>query len=245
MGALGNSAEDVANPGIDTSSPDYPGGGEHPRTIDNATCFDMPTEGPHVIGVSSVGPTERKAYYSNWTTDLNSGEIEVSAPGGDIYDSPKGVPYRSPSNLILSAAPLHVLQAAGDVDENGDITAQGDGFVMKDCRTLPGKKKGEECGYYQYLQGTSMASPHAAGVAALVVSAHGKVRGKAGFTLAPDTTAKILMATARNKACPAGDGGVYDYDPPIPSSYNATCVGDADFNGFYGDGIVNALGAVK
>ena len=30
VGALGNSAEDVANPGIDTSSPDYPGGGHSP-----------------------------------------------------------------------------------------------------------------------------------------------------------------------------------------------------------------------
>ena len=113
---------------------------------------------------------------------------------------------------------------------------------MKDCRTLPGKKKGEECGYYQYLQGTSMASPHAAGVAALVVSAHGKVRGKAGFTLAPDTTAKILMATARDKACPATNPFTY---PGLSGYYTAKCVGDADFNGFYGDGIVNALGAVK
>ena len=238
VGALGNGHDDLANPRVDTSSPDYPAGNEHDRTIDNATCFDLPVEGPHVLGVSAVGPSERKAYYSNWTTDLASGEIEVSAPGGDYYDGAAG-----PANLILSAAPLHVLQAAGDVDENGDITASGEGWVMKDCRTVPGK--GEECGYYQYLQGTSMASPHAAGVAALVVSAHGKVRGKAGFTLAPDRTAEILMDTARDTACPAGDGGLYDYDSPIPPSYNAVCDGDADFNGFYGDGIVNALGAVS
>lgn len=241
VGALGNGHDDLANPRNDESSPDYPAGGEHERTIDNATCFDLPTEGPHVIGVSAVGPSERKAYYSNWTTDLTSGEIEVSAPGGDYRDFPGTDAYRTPGNLILSAAPLHVLQATGDVDESGEITPQGEGFVMKDCRALPGKK-GQECGYYQYLQGTSMASPHAAGVAALVVSAHGKVQGKAGFTLAPDTTAKILMATARDKACPAENP--YDY-PLLSSVYNAPCVGDADFNGFYGDGIVNALGAVS
>lgn len=242
VGALGNDADNLANPRMDTSSPDYPGGGEHPRTINNATCFDLPTEGPHVIGVSAVGPSERKAYYSNWTTDLSSGEIEVSAPGGDYRDFPGTDAYRTPGNLILSAAPLHVLQASGDVDAKGNITPQGDGFVLKDCRTLPGKKKGQECGYYQYLQGTSMASPHAAGVAALVVSAHGKVQGKAGFTLAPDRTAAILMGTARDKACPTPNPYVY---AGLPASYTAPCVGDAHFNGFYGDGIVNALGAVK
>ncbi len=47
------------------TSPDYPGGTEHLRTIDNANCLDLPVEGPHVIGVSSLGPSERKADYSN------------------------------------------------------------------------------------------------------------------------------------------------------------------------------------
>ncbi len=240
VGALGNDHDNLANPRDDFSSPDYPGGGEHQRTIDNATCFDLPVEGAHVLGVSAVGPSERKAYYSNWTTDLASGEIEVSAPGGDYRDFPGTAAYATPGNLILSAAPLHVLQAVGDVDENGDITASGQGFVLKDCRTVPGR--GQQCGYYQYLQGTSMASPHAAGVAALVVSAHGKVRGRAGFTLAPDRTAQILMGTARDTACPAQNPFQY---PLLSASYTALCVGDTDFNGFYGDGIVNALGAVQ
>ena len=33
--------------------------------------------------------------------------------------------YRTNGNLILSTAPLHVLQEAGQVDEAGEITAYG------------------------------------------------------------------------------------------------------------------------
>ncbi|HSF98412.1 MAG TPA: S8 family serine peptidase [Ornithinibacter sp.] len=243
VGALGNSHEDLSNPRPDFSSPDYPGGTEHERTIDNATCFDLPVEGPHVIGVSSLGPSERKSDFSNYTTDLDSGEIEVSAPGGWFRDGLGTDTFRTVENQILSTAPLNVLQDEGQVDEFGDITPIGESFgTMKDCRTVPGK--GEECGYYQFLQGTSMASPHAAGVAALAVSAHGNVMGKAGFGLAPDTVREVLMGTATDHACPAGGTQSYT-DVGRSAEFTATCVGTADFNGFYGDGIVNALGVVQ
>ena len=70
------------------------------------------------------------------------------------------------------------------VDADGNITQPAASLgTTKDCGTVKGKTV---CGYYQYLQGTSMASPHAAGVAALAVSAHGSSQGKSGFGLAPD-----------------------------------------------------------
>ena len=56
---------------------------------------------------------------------------------------------------------------------------------------------------------------------------------------------RVLMDSARDKACPAGSPAPYDYPGPIPAAYNASCVGTADVNGFYGDGIVNALNAVQ
>jgi subtilisin family serine protease len=242
VGSLGNNNEDLSAPRTDLTSPDYPGGTEHPRTIDNATCWDLPVEGPHVIGVSALGPSSEKADYSNWATDLQSGEIEVSAPGGwfrDLIDTDR---YRTNENLILSAAPLHVLQAEGQVDENGNITPEGESLgTLKDCGIVRGKTV---CGYYQYLQGTSMAAPHASGVAALAVSAHGKVRGTAGFTLSADVVRNLVMDTATDHACPAG--GVRSYEPEGRSAeFTATCVGTPDFNSFYGDGIVNALGVVQ
>ncbi|WP_353952314.1 S8 family serine peptidase [Knoellia sp. S7-12] len=242
VGALGNNHEDLSNPRTDFSSPDYPGGTEHPRTIDNATCWDLPTEGPHVIGVSALGPSGEKADYSNYATDLTSGEIEVSAPGGWFRDGIGTATYRTNENLILSAAPLHVLQAEGQVDEAGNITPDGQALgTIKDCGFVRGK---QVCGYYQYLQGTSMAAPHASGVAALAVSAHGKVRGKAGFTLTADKVRDLLMGTATDHACPAG--GVRSYEPEGRSpEFTATCNGTVDFNSFYGDGIVNALGVVQ
>ena len=44
-------------------------------------------------------------------------------------------------------------------------------------------------------------------------------------------------------ACPAG--GVQSYlDEGRSAEFTATCVGTPDHNGFYGEGIVNALGVV-
>ena len=243
VGALGNAATDLGKPSIDSSSPNYPEGNEHDRTIDPANCLDLPTQHKDVIGVSAVGPSKRKAYYSNYTTDLESGQIEVAAPGGDAYDWPNATGPKAES-MILSSVPENVVKSEGSVDEDGNVVPEEEGFVIKDCADKPGKGKnrGESCAYYEYYQGTSMASPHAAGVAALIVSRYGKVHGKAGFGLDADTVRDIMMGTAQDTACP--EPSLFDYPAPIPDSYNAQCTGDVEFNGFYGDGIIDAAAAV-
>jgi subtilisin family serine protease len=83
-----------------------------------------------------------------------------------------------------------------------------------------------------YLQGTSMASPHVAGVAALALSAH------AG--LQPASLAAFLEGTADELPCPEG---VYNPRPGLPQ-YLAECTGGTR-NSFYGAGEVNAFNAVK
>lgn len=237
VAALGNNHEDLSNPRHDFSSPDF-GAPPHERTIDNATCFDLPTEGADVIGTSALGPSGRKSDFSNYTTDLTSGEIEVSAPGGWFRDGLGTPSYRTNGNLILSTYPRNVGVDEGTIDEAGNITPDGVALgVQKYCQ-------GETCGYYQFLQGTSMASPHAAGVVALEISAHGRNLGNTGFGMTPGAVRSLLMRTATDHACP--DGGVQSYtDVGRSPEFTATCVGDPAFNGFYGAGIVNALGVVQ
>ena len=136
-----------------------------------------------------------------------------------------------------------MLQEEGSVDADGNITAAGEAVgVMKECQAhRPGR---DACGYYQYLQGTSMASPHAAGVAALAVSALGHYFSPGNFGVNPDAVTRKMTSTATNHACPPG--GVQDYtNEGRDASYTATCVGTTGANGFYGAGIVNALGVVR
>ena len=198
-----------------------------------------------MIGVPSLGPSGTKSDFSNSTTDLDSGEIEVSAPGGWYRDGFGTASFRQTGNQILSAAPLSVLQATGEVDKNGNLTKLGrDLGVLQSCVHAKQNENTSSCAYYQWLQGTSMAAPHASGVAALAVGAHSTGTTDAGTSLAPATTRALLMGTATDHACPAG--GVRSYVQEGRSEeFTALCVGDADVNGFYGDGIVNALGVVR
>ena len=240
--AAGNGHTDMANPGKDTSSPDY-GAPTHPRTIDNDSCYDLPVEGPHVLGVTALGPSTTKADYSNWSTEPQSGEVEVSAPGGWYRDGFGTPSFMTPQNEILSTVPLVSLQDSGEVDKDGNITPAGEtNGVMRQCQAKPAKGTAR-CGYFAFYQGTSMATPHAVGVAALAIGAHGS-QGRGGFGMSPSAVRDLVMDTATNHACPAGGTQSYVREGRDPS-WTAECKGSLDFNGFYGDGIVDALRVVQ
>jgi len=231
VAAAGNQHTDLAAPTrFDDTSPDYPLETEETRTVTN-DCLDLPSEAPGVIQVSSIGPSKIKADYSTW----GYGAIDVAAPGGwfrDYFGSPD---FQEPENMILSSYPVEVAREEGAVNKGGGL--KDPHFYKRDCTA------GRPCAYYQYLQGTSMASPHATGVVALIIQAHGTPDGAGGYDLAPDSVYEILTSTATDTGCP--DPALLDYTQEgRPASWNATCTGSAEYNSNYGHGIINAVAAV-
>jgi lantibiotic leader peptide-processing serine protease len=224
VAALGNEHTDLGHPTSDDTSPDFPPDTAYHRDVDNS-CITVPTETRGVIAISALGPSGYKADYSNYGIE----QTDFSAPGGwfrDYFGLPQN---RQPENENLSAMPRAL--AEEELKDPANVP-----FILRDC-------KGSTCAYYQYLQGTSMASPHAAGVAALIVSAHGKRdRRHGGLTLNPRAVERIMTRTAKQTPCPSPPNFAYpdDRDP----SFDGVCEGTLAHNGIYGRGIVNALTAV-
>ena len=219
VAALGNEATDLNNPTVDPTSPDYPPGAAKERTIDNS-CLTVPTESRGVVGVTALGPSKRKAYYSNYGTE----QADVSAPGGDAYDSPDNT--LNYANEVLAAYPQSLAELSGELNSDGTPNVP---YVVRDCQ-------GTVCGYYQYLQGTSMASPHAVGVAALVVGHLGTSdRFHDGKRLAVEETRKGLYQTTTDQACPQPRLFHYTRIRPAPQTVAEAdhfCAGPATKNGF-------------
>ncbi|MFJ5551552.1 S8 family peptidase [Streptomyces sp. NPDC093225] len=120
---------------------------------------------------------------------------------------------------------LGVIDVAGPGGDKWQVpdTPDKNGRVLS---TLPG-------GGYGYKQGTSMAGPHVAGVAALIKSKH------PNFT--PAQVQALMKAEADEMACP---DKVYDATGALVDA-TATCKSYGTQTGYYGAGLVNALRAVK
>jgi subtilisin family serine protease len=177
-----------------------------PRAITNA-CAVVPVEVPGVIGVTAEGDLELKSFYSSY----GMGNADVIAPGGD-------------SILQLTAA-----------SANGRVLSTWPASLLT-VTCLPARRLVDASGAtYCYQQGTSMASPHVAGVAALIVSQ--------GITNPGAVSARILQ-TAQPMACPS-DLSIYAFFPSVSNGAPQTCDGGLGYNGFNGHGELDALAAVS
>ena len=227
LAAAGNEHLDLDNARTDVISPDFPDGAARTRRIDK-TCEVLPTTLDHVLEVSALARDKVKADYSNYGFD----HIAVTAPGGSgmLADGTGG----GGDLQTLSTYPEELLHKEGAIDANGRPRTPA---VVQYCA-------GAKCGYYRYLTGTSMASPHAAGVAALIVSKYGEPdpAHPGQLRMDPDEVKLVLVATATRMSCPSPPR--VDY-PRRPADYAATCRASGSRTNFYGAGLVDALAAVS
>src|SRR5215208_2661449 len=143
VSAEGNGNTDLGKPVVDVTSPDFPPDSERERAIDNS-CKSEPLEAPGVLGITSVGPSQRKAYYSDYGLE----QADLSAPGGDRRDFFGTPDYNTPANTVLAPYPKSLAILNEELNPDGTPNTP---FVLADC-----SRGADQCAYYQYLQGTSM-----------------------------------------------------------------------------------------
>ena len=196
--------------------------------------------GAHVINMSLGGPTAIGTMGSAVKYARGKGVVVVAAAGNDGRGR-VGYPAAYPGVLAVGATQydesttfysnwgkqLDIAAPGGNtrVDQNGD--GKPDGVLQHTI--VPGDTSRTD---YLWFMGTSMASPHAAGVAALVIGAG--VRK-------PDAVEEILLDTARkpkSKAEASGGriddhygAGIIDADAALKKSKNGRGAGELGLAG--------------
>jgi hypothetical protein len=91
-----------------------------------------------------------------------------------------------------------------------------------------------------------MASPHAAGVAALIVSRYGSATTPQNGKMRPDQVKAFLDQTADPQDCPTTLPPTYEsfFGVGTESGLFYPCTGGPTYNSWYGNGQVDALNAV-
>ncbi len=206
IAALGNENRDLSDPrAVGQFLFGLPGGvAEIPGSLDG------------VVGVTSTGYFNEKAFYSNY----GLGVADVAAPGGDTVFQPAPAPYIGQGRVLGAWSSTSTLAPSDQ-----PLFQTTDGGAL-----------------YAWVQGTSMAAPNAAGVAALIVSRYGDFPVRSDRThLRPDLVERYLEGTAAPQSCPQPRKVTYGLNALYDS---ARCEGDTQFNGLFGHGIVDAVAAL-
>ncbi len=217
VASAGNEMADLQHPDIDDISPDWPPDTAETRYVKN-NCRVAPAELPGVLTVSATGPVGYPGY-DLWIADYSNvgmSRVDVAAPGGDYFRA-----TNTRQDAVLGA-----LSSTSDPD-NGiwdffDFLEENGGPGFDGLTVLA------DGGYrYGFLNGTSMASPHAAGVAALVKEKHPD--------WAPGAVKAAVQRSAQQLSCPPD---FLDGDP-------RRCYGGGGRTSFFGHGLVDAEAAAQ
>jgi len=208
VAAAGNQSTDLRHPILDTISPDGPEDVPITREVGN-NCRVLTAELPGVLTVSGTGPVGYPGYTTNIASYSTVGG-DLTAPGGDYFAASNTV-----QDAILAAVP-----------PNSALFGQLDPLNA----AFPGITTGSGAATYAWLNGTSMASPHVAGVAALVIQLHPN--------WSPSAVAAAVRRTAAPMSCPP------DWAPQFPGDERLRCYGGSDgHTSFFGAGMVDAAAA--
>ena len=225
VAAAGNESDDLSHPTQDVTSPDNTT--PVTRSVHN-DCVVIPVEMPGVVGVSGTGndlqdtsagqyPDNLKSFYSSYGVSA----VDVTAPGGD---SVFGHTAESANGRVLSTYPADKPCTRSVKEPTSDPTYP--------------------TAVYCYLQGTSMASPHVAGVAALIVSRYGDASTPQNGKLRPGQVEALIRQTADPQDCPSSLPAGYLTFTSVSNGAIQRCQGGPGSNSWYGNGQADALNAV-